>query len=92
MNDLDTLSARRTVRRAARRLAEDAPKLAVGSADAYRTGLATRAAELRRAVLAAWLTGVPEHVIAADGGLSPAVVHAWISAGAPPTDRAGGPG
>ncbi|MGW3953197.1 hypothetical protein ACWEKM_20285 [Streptomyces sp. NPDC004752] len=92
MNDLDTLSARHTVRRAARRLAEDAPKLVVGSADAYRAGLATRAAELRRAVLAAWLTGVPEHVIAADGGLSLAVVHAWISAETPPPHSADGPG
>ncbi|MER6526989.1 hypothetical protein [Streptomyces sp. NPDC001508] len=92
MNDLDTQSARRTVRRAARRLAEDAPKLVVGSADAYRTGLATRAADLRRAVLAAWLTGVPEHVIAADGGLSSAVVHEWICAGSPPAEPADGPG
>ncbi|MFF4749631.1 hypothetical protein ACWD5R_03090 [Streptomyces sp. NPDC002514] len=92
MNDLDTLSARRTVRKAARRLAEDAPKLAVGSAGAYRAGLATRAAELRRAVLLAWLCGVPERVIAADGGLSPSVVHEWISAGNPPGEGSDGPG
>jgi hypothetical protein len=90
MNELDTLRARRTVRRAARRLADDAPKLAVGSAGAYRAGLATRAAELRRAVRAAWLTGVPEQIIAADGGLSPRVVHEWISAGNRPEEQADG--
>ncbi|MGW0206345.1 hypothetical protein ACWDZ8_11175 [Streptomyces sp. NPDC003233] len=67
------------MRHAARQLAEDAPKLTVGSADAYRAGLATRAADLRRAALAAWITGIPEDIIAADGRLPVAVVHRWVA-------------
>jgi len=84
MSDPDTQLARRTVREAARQLAEDAPKLAAGSADAYRLGLATRTADLRRAALDAWLLGIPEEVIAADGRLPGAVVHRWIAAGFSP--------
>jgi len=79
MSDLATLRARRAVRQAARRLAEDAPKLSAGSATAYRAGLAARTTGLRRAALAAWLGGIPEHVIAADGRLPCAVVHQWIA-------------
>ncbi|MGI5139287.1 MULTISPECIES: hypothetical protein [unclassified Streptomyces] len=84
MSDLDTLCARRAVRLAARQLAQDAPKLTASSAAAYRAGLAARAAELRRAALAAWLTGIPEHVVAADCRLPRAVVHQWIAAGYSP--------
>ena len=84
MSAPDTQQARRTVREAARQLAEDAPKLAAGSADAYRLGLATRTADLRRAALDAWLVGIPEEVIAADGRLPEAVVHRWIAAGFSP--------
>ncbi|MFE7232234.1 hypothetical protein ACFY3J_24330 [Streptomyces sp. NPDC001231] len=83
MSDLDVLRARRAVRRAARQLAEDAPKLARGSAAAYRAGLAVRAAALHRAALAAWSSGIPEDVIAADGHLPRAVVRRWIAAGYP---------
>ncbi|MGW1159858.1 hypothetical protein ACWD5Q_26045 [Streptomyces sp. NPDC002513] len=82
MNDLDIRSARHAVRQAARRLAEDAPELAAGSADALRAGLASRAAGLRRAAVDAWRSGIPEHVIAADGHLPESVVQRWISAGA----------
>ncbi|MBX9394257.1 hypothetical protein K4749_11765 [Streptomyces sp. TRM72054] len=77
----DIRSACRAVRRAARCLAEDAPKLTAGSADVLRTGLAARSAALRRAVLAAWRNGIPTQVIAADGRLPVAVVHLWIAAG-----------
>ncbi|MEU5539236.1 hypothetical protein [Streptomyces sp. NPDC020362] len=80
MNDLDTRRARHAVRRAARQLAEDAPRLTAGSASALRAGLAVRTACLRRAALAAWLTGIPEHVIAADSRVPVAVVHHWIAA------------
>jgi hypothetical protein len=80
MNDLDTLHARSAVRRATQRLAEDAPTLAAGSADAFRAGLAARAAVLREAALAASRNGIPERVIADDGRLPVAVVHEWIRA------------
>ncbi|MEU9993295.1 hypothetical protein ACFZCP_40910 [Streptomyces sp. NPDC007971] len=80
MNDLDTLRARHAVRRAARQLAEDAPGLTAGSASALRAGLAARTACLRRAALAAWLVGIPTHVIAADGRVPVAVVRRWIAA------------
>ncbi|MFF3365264.1 hypothetical protein [Streptomyces misionensis] len=80
MSDLDVRYARRAVRRAARQLAEDAPKLTAGSAGAFRAGLATRTADLRRAALAAWVTGISEDIIAADGRLPVAVVHGWVAA------------
>lgn len=76
----DPRGARTAVRLAALRLAADAPKLAAGSAGAYRVGLATRTADLRRAVVDAWIGGIPEQVIAADGRLPEAVVHGWIEA------------
>ncbi|MFH8771964.1 hypothetical protein [Streptomyces sp. NPDC017958] len=82
----DVCGARTAVRLAALRLAEDAPRLAAGSAGAYRAGLATRTADLRRAVLAAWLGGIPEPVIAADGRLPRALVHGWIADGFSPQD------
>ena len=44
------------------------------------TVLPARNAGLRKVALAACLTGVPEHVIAADGRLSVTVVHRWIAA------------
>ncbi|MFE8950295.1 hypothetical protein [Streptomyces sp. NPDC007856] len=82
------------MRHAARQLAETTPKLTAGSADAYRAGLATRAADLRRAALAAWITGIPEDIIAADGRLPVAVVHGgWRPASrqdTPATDDRGG--
>lgn len=81
MTDLAILRARRAVRRAAQRLAEDAPKLVAGSAGAFRAGLAARVADLRRTALAAWRAGIPEHVIAADGRVPVTVVHQWIAAG-----------
>ncbi|MFJ8487721.1 MgtC/SapB family protein [Streptomyces sp. NPDC094038] len=80
MSGLDARYARLAVQRAARQLAEDAPKLAAGSAGAYRLGLATRTAGLRRAALDAWLVGIPEDVIASDGCLPRAVVRRWITA------------
>ncbi|ANP52691.1 hypothetical protein J2Z21_000217 [Streptomyces griseochromogenes] len=80
MNDPVTRHARHAVRRAARQLAEDAPRLTAGSASALRAGLRVRTARLRGAALAAWLTGVPEHVIAADGRVPVAVVRHWIAA------------
>ncbi|MGX4694276.1 hypothetical protein [Streptomyces sp. JNUCC 63] len=79
-SDLDRLRARRAVRLAARQLTEDAPKLARASAAAYQAGLATRAAELHRATLVAWRTGIPADVIAADGRLPQALVRRWITA------------
>jgi hypothetical protein len=92
MSDLDARHARHAVRRAARQLAEDAPRLTAGSASALRAGLAARTARLRRAALAAWLTGVPEHVIAADGHLPVTVVHAWVAAGHAPRHADSGRG
>ncbi|MFE2064393.1 hypothetical protein ACFXDH_18665 [Streptomyces sp. NPDC059467] len=83
MSDTAVLRARWAVRRAARHLAEDAPRLAAGSAGsagAYQVGLASRTADLRRAALTAWLFGVPEHVVAADGRVPVTVVHEWIEA------------
>ncbi|GHE05009.1 hypothetical protein [Streptomyces alanosinicus] len=96
MNDLDTtandsagrrtgrraarLAARDAVRQAARQLAADAPRLTAGSASALRAGLAVRSACLRRAALTAWLNGVPEQVIAADGHVPVTVVRRWIAA------------
>ncbi|MFJ8637006.1 hypothetical protein [Streptomyces sp. NPDC093568] len=80
MSDTAVLRARWAVRRAARHLAEDAPKLAAGSAGAYQVGLASRTADLRRAALAAWLFGVPERVVADDGRVPVTVVHEWIEA------------
>ncbi|MFB7509073.1 hypothetical protein [Streptomyces broussonetiae] len=79
MSDLDTRRARRAVRQAARHLAQDAPSLTAASAGALRAGLAARATRLRRAALAAWLTGVPEHVIAVDARVPVRVVHGWIT-------------
>ncbi|MEV5878270.1 hypothetical protein AB0L75_29390 [Streptomyces sp. NPDC052101] len=89
MNGLDTRTARHAVRQAARQLAADAPSLTAGSASALRAGLAVRSACLRRAAVAAWLSGVPEHVIAADGRVPVTVVRRWIAAGDPrhPEDR-----
>ncbi|MFF4543997.1 hypothetical protein [Streptomyces sp. NPDC001435] len=49
MSDIAVLRARW----AARQPAEDASKLAAGSAGAYQVGLASRTADLRRAALAA---------------------------------------
>ncbi|MFJ3339335.1 hypothetical protein [Streptomyces sp. NPDC086766] len=54
--------------------------VAAGSAGAYRLSLATRTVDLPRAALHAWLSGIPERVIAADGRLPRAVVHGWIAA------------
>ncbi|MFF3517501.1 hypothetical protein [Streptomyces sp. NPDC002573] len=90
MSDLDIRYARRAVRRAARQLAEDAPKLRAGSAGAFRAGVAVRAADLRRAVLAAWVTGIPADVVAADGRLPVAVVQGWVAARFSPEGPGGG--
>ncbi|OLZ68930.1 hypothetical protein AV521_19295 [Streptomyces sp. IMTB 2501] len=83
MSGLDTRTARDAVRQAARQLAADAPRLTAGSASALRAGLAVRSACLRRAALAAWRTGVPEDVIAADGRVPVTVVRRWIASGCP---------
>ncbi|MGW1108537.1 hypothetical protein [Streptomyces sp. NPDC002540] len=79
MNDPQLSRARRAVRLAADRLAEEAPALTAGSADALHTGLTSRTNVLRQAVLAAWHAGVPTELIADDGQLSLATVQQWIA-------------
>ncbi|MEU0837230.1 hypothetical protein [Streptomyces sp. NPDC005969] len=79
MNDPQWSDARRAVRLAANRLAEAAPALTAGSADALHTGLASRTNVLRQAALAAWHAGVPAELTADDGQLSLATVQQWIA-------------
>jgi hypothetical protein len=76
--DHDLPSERRAVRLAARHLAEEAPALVAASADSLRAGLASRAATLRQAALAAWRSGIPPQAIAEDSRLPLAIVLRWI--------------
>ena len=81
MNDLRQAEARLGVRQAAERLTEDAAALAAASAEAREIELATRAEDLRRAVLAAWRAGVSREDLARDAGVEVAVIDDWVGPG-----------
>ncbi|MGW2650560.1 hypothetical protein ACWC2T_38160 [Streptomyces sp. NPDC001393] len=81
MNDQRWAQERLAVRQAAQRLTEDAGALMAASAEAAEAGLATRAEDLRRAVVAAWSAGVTPEVLALDAGVKVAVIDDWIGPG-----------
>ncbi|MFF3910185.1 hypothetical protein ACFYZJ_30385 [Streptomyces sp. NPDC001848] len=81
MNEQRWEEERLAVRRAAQRLTEDAGALTAASAEAAEVGLATRAEELRRAVLAAWSAGVAPEVLALDAGVEVDVIYGWVGGG-----------
>ncbi|MER6076006.1 hypothetical protein ABT187_46170 [Streptomyces sp. NPDC001817] len=81
MNDQRWVKERHAVRHAAQRLTEDAGALMAASAEAVEAGLATRAEELRRAVVAAWSAGVAPEVLALDAGVKVAVIDNWVGRG-----------
>lgn len=84
MNDRQREEARLAVRRAAERLTEDATALTAASAEARKIGLATRAEDLRRAVLAGWCAGVARGDLARDARVETAVIDDWVGPDAPP--------
>ena len=78
MNDRRRQDARLAVREAVQRLTEDAAALTAASAEAREIGLATRAEDLRRAVLAAWRAGVARGDLARDARVEIGVIDDWI--------------
>ncbi|MBV9023736.1 MAG: hypothetical protein JO362_08055 [Streptomycetaceae bacterium] len=70
--------ARWAVRQAAQRLTGEAPALTAGCAEALQAGLATRAAELKEAVVAAWRTGARPEDLAEDARMDLDAVRAWL--------------
>ncbi len=82
MNDERLAEAREAVRQAANRLTEDAAALTAASAEAREIGLATRAEDLRRAVVAAWRAGVSSEDLASDAGVELDAIESWVRADA----------
>lgn len=75
----DLALARERLRNATRRLAADACRLATAPAAAREKGLASRIADLRKAVRAAARAGVPAALITADSGLDAATILEWTA-------------
>jgi hypothetical protein len=84
MYDRPREEARLAVRQAAQRLTEDAAALTAASAEAHEIGLATRADDLRRAVLAAWRAGVARGDLARDARVEVGVIDDWVGPDIPP--------
>ncbi|MFE5868879.1 hypothetical protein ACFQ6V_09515 [Streptomyces roseifaciens] len=78
-DDVRLLPARRAVREAAHRLADDAPALTSAGAEPLRAGLEARANALHQAVLDAYRAGIGREDIARDALLDLSVVDEWTA-------------
>jgi hypothetical protein len=80
MNDRHLQEARLLVRQAADQLTEDAQAMTAAPAEALVAGRATRAGDLRLAVLAAWCAGASREALARDARVKTGLIEEWIAA------------